>query len=258
MSQDLWNPEAYARFKAERNLPFYDLLDLLQPMSAPSVIDLGCGTGELTRQLHDRLQAKSTLGIDISQNMLGKTSEFAGNGLRFELADIQTYRASEPFDVVFSNAAVHFVLADQKEVFGRFYEMLRPGGQLAIHLPSNHFHPSQTIAAQVASESPFREALGGWVRRSPVLPPQEYAKILHALGFRKQIVRLNVYGHELPDREEVITWVRSSMLTDYQKRLTPELYEAFLARYRERLLPELDASKPSFFTFNRLLLWALK
>jgi trans-aconitate 2-methyltransferase len=258
MNQDLWNPEAYARFKAERNLPFYDLLDLLNAVPDGRVIDLGCGTGELTQQLHQRLGARSTVGIDVSSNMLEKSEAFAGNGLTFEKADIQTYESAEPFDVVFSNAAVHFVLADQRELFGRFYQMLAPGGQLAIHLPSNFNHPSQTVAAEVASESPFREALGGWVRKSPVLPPEEYAKILHELGFRKQIVRLNVYGHELPDREEVITWVRSSMLTDYQKRLAPEMFDEFLERYRRRLLPQLDSAKPSFFTFNRLLLWALK
>lgn len=258
MNQDLWNPEAYARFKAERDLPFFDLLELLEAAPNGRAIDLGCGTGELTQQLHQRLGARSTLGIDISPNMLEKSTPFAGNGLTFEQADIQTYESAKPFDVVFSNAAVHLVQADQPEIFGRFYRMLAPGGQLAIHLPSNFNHPSQTVAVEVAREAPFQEALGGWVRRSPVLPPEEYAKILHKLGFRKQIVRLNVYGHELPDREEVITWVRSSMLTDYQKRLTPELFEAFLDRYRQRLLPQLDSSKPSFFTFNRLLLWALK
>ena len=59
-----WNPLQYERFREERSQPFYDLLALVRPKPAMSVVDLGCGTGELTRELHVRLAAQSTLGID--------------------------------------------------------------------------------------------------------------------------------------------------------------------------------------------------
>ena len=49
-----WNPEQYGRFRDERARPFFDLLDLVQPQRGMRVIDIGCGTGELTRELHRR------------------------------------------------------------------------------------------------------------------------------------------------------------------------------------------------------------
>jgi trans-aconitate 2-methyltransferase len=54
---DPWNPDRYARFAAERRLPFDDLVALLSPAPGGRVVDLGCGPGELTRELHARLGA---------------------------------------------------------------------------------------------------------------------------------------------------------------------------------------------------------
>jgi trans-aconitate 2-methyltransferase len=67
---DAWNPTQYEKFKKERTQPFYDLLNLCEERKSMQVIDLGCGTGELTSLLHSKLNAQKTLGIDLSQNML--------------------------------------------------------------------------------------------------------------------------------------------------------------------------------------------
>jgi trans-aconitate 2-methyltransferase len=68
-------------------------------------------------------------------------------------------------------------------------------------------------------------------------------------------VRLEVYGHELASRDEVVEWVRGTTLTDYERRLPPDLWPAFLARYRERLAAALPDQRPFLYTFRRLLLW---
>src|SRR5215207_10366627 len=104
-----WNPEQYGRFRDERARPFFDLLDLVQPQRGTRVIDLGCGTGELTRELHRRLAARETIGIDNSPAMLAKTAVFAGDGLRFEQGDIGAFTSDGDFDLVFSNAALHWI-----------------------------------------------------------------------------------------------------------------------------------------------------
>jgi trans-aconitate 2-methyltransferase len=67
---DAWDHAQYARFERERSVPFFDLLDLVEPCPGGRVVDLGCGTGELTRALHERTRARSTVGIDSSQAML--------------------------------------------------------------------------------------------------------------------------------------------------------------------------------------------
>ncbi len=59
----MWNPEQYERFKTERAQPFHDLLALVEPRPGMRVVDLGCGTGELTRLMHEQLEAAETLGV---------------------------------------------------------------------------------------------------------------------------------------------------------------------------------------------------
>lgn len=252
-----WNPEQYARFQRERAQPFFDLLDLVQPRPGMRVVDLGCGPGELTRELHHQLGARETLGIDSSPAMLAKSAAFAGDGLRFAEGDIGAFAGEGQYDLVFSNAALQWV-PDHEALLRCLTAALALGGQLAVQVPANHDHPSHTIAAEVARESPFREALGGHVRQPPVLAPEAYADLLHRLGFRKQHVRLQVYPHELESREAVIEWVRGTLLTDYQKRMPAELWPAFLDRYRERLLPALADTRPYFYPFKRILFWGAR
>ena len=106
---DTWDPAQYQRFQQERSAPFFDLLDLVAPRPGGRIADLGCGTGELTRVLHERTGAASTLGIDSSRAMLVQSAQHAGEGLTFEFDDIAEWAPSEPVDVVFSNAALHWI-----------------------------------------------------------------------------------------------------------------------------------------------------
>jgi trans-aconitate 2-methyltransferase len=133
--------------------------------------------------------------------------------------------------------------------------MLAPGGQLAVQIPSNDDHLSHTVAAETAREPPFGEALGGYQRVFPNLTLDGYAVALHRLGFREPTVRTEVYAHLLGARDEVVEWVRGTLLTDYEKRLPADLWPTFLARYRERLLPRLEDTRPYFYPFKRTFFW---
>jgi trans-aconitate 2-methyltransferase len=255
-SHDTWNPEQYERFHAERSRPFFDLLALVRARPGVRVADLGCGTGELTRVLHERLGARETVGIDTSAAMLARAAAHAGGGLRFEPGDIARFGDGAGWDVVFSNAAVHWV-ADHEALLARLTAALAGGGQLAIQMPANFDHPSHLVAAEVADEPPFRDALDGRPESARnVLAPEAYARLLERLGFAEQHVRLQVYAHRLASRDAVVEWVRGTLLTDYERRMPPALFPAFLARYRERLLPGLEDARPYLFTFKRILLWA--
>ncbi len=249
-----WNPAQYNRFRAERQQPFFDLLALIRPRSGLRIVDLGCGTGELTRLLHERLAAADTLGLDSSSTMLADSARANTAGLRFASGDIAAFHPSASYDVVFSNAALQW-LPDHVELFARLTNALAPGGQLAVQMPNNYDHPSHTVAAAVAAEPPFAAALAGFVIERPVQTPEWYAAYLHRLGYVEQQVRLQVYGHVLSARDEVIEWVKGTLLTAYQQRLPAALWPTFLARYRAALLPQLDAAQPYFYPFKRLLLW---
>jgi trans-aconitate 2-methyltransferase len=257
VADDCWDPEQYERFRAERTAPFVDLLALVRPRPGMRIVDLGCGTGELTQRLHRSLQARETLGVDASPAMLDKSAAFAGEGLRFARGDIAAFADEGTWDLVFSNAALHWV-PDHAGLLARLSAALAPGGQLAVQVPANFDHPTHTIAAAIAAEPPFRDALGAGADPPGVLRPEEYAVLLAGLGHRTQHVRLQVYGHELGSREEVVEWVKGSLLTAYRRGLPPELWETFLARYRARLLPALDDRRPYFYPFKRILFWTAR
>jgi trans-aconitate 2-methyltransferase len=255
MSTDAWNPAQYERFAAERRRPFDDLLALVRPRPGMHVVDLGCGTGELTRVLHDHLGARDTLGVDRSPAMLAKSAAFVVPALRFEHCDIADFGGARAWDLVFSNAALHWV-PDHEQLVARLAATLADGGQLAVQVPANHDHASHRVAAEVAVEPPFRAALGDRGHPVNVLTPEAYAALLDRLGFAEQHVRLQIYGHRLAGPEEVVEWVRGTLLTDYERRLPANLFGRFVARYRERLLSELPGTRPYFFGFKRILFWA--
>ena len=253
MGQDTWSPDQYRRFAAERSQPFRDLLGLVRGKPGMRVVDLGCGPGELTAQAHRALAARRTVGIDSSEAMLARARPLAGGGLSFETGDIAAFDGRD-FDLVLSNAALHW-LPRHEELLPRLAAALAPGGQIAVQVPDNHDHPSHRIAREVGEESPFREALGGWRKPRNVLPPERYAEILSGLGFNEQEVLLRVYGHRLAGTEEVVEWVRGTLLNDWKGRLTPDLFAAFVDRYRERLGAALPGERPYFYTYRRILFW---
>jgi trans-aconitate 2-methyltransferase len=249
-----WNPDQYDRFKSERRQPFDDLLALVEPRPSMRVVDLGCGTGELTRALHATLQAAETVGIDNSETMLLKSSTFEGETLRFKQGDIDGFVGEYPFDLIFSNAALHWI-PDHPALLRRLTGLLGINGQLAVQTPANEGHPSHRAAEAVAREKPFAEVLGGYTKPRHVLPPADYASLLHALGYKRQHVRLQVYGHLLGSTGDVVEWVKGTLLTDYERRIPKDLWPEFVARYRQRLLESVGEHSPYFFTYDRVLLW---
>ncbi|MFI5182515.1 MAG: methyltransferase domain-containing protein [Thermoanaerobaculia bacterium] len=254
MTIDPWNPDDYECYRKERSQPFWDLAALVKPAPSLQVVDLGCGTGELTRELHRSLGAAATLGVDSSAAMLERCRAFEEPGLSFRHENIETFTPEEPVDLVFSNAALQWV-NDHRTLIPRIARFVAPGGQIAIQVPANDDQPSHIVATRVAIEEPFRTALGGFVMRPATLGPERYAALLWQSGFRDLHVRLQVYTHELAGPGDVVDWVKGTLLTAYRKRLTPELYAQFLARYATLLLHEVQGGSPYLFTFKRVLAW---
>jgi trans-aconitate 2-methyltransferase len=258
----MWDPKQYELFRNERSLPCFDLLDecakrFEAAKKIPArVIDLGCGTGELTKILHERLSAGSTLGIDSSAEMLAKAPQNISN-LKFEQGDISAFTAENTYDLIFSNAALQWV-DDHETLFAKLARALTPGGQLAIQMPSNHDHISHVVAAEVAQRPHFSKALEGYVRHAPVMPIEDYASLIEKLGLVDQRVHLHVYAHHLESRAGMVDWVKGTMLTDYSRRLSPSDYEAFLAEYTESLFARVPDARPFFYPFKRVLIWATK
>ena len=248
-----WNPDQYHKFQAERSAPFFDLLKLVRIRPNLRVIDLGCGTGELTQHLANALPDSDVLGLDQSAEMLEKSSRYASRNLRFERGD-QTQITGQ-WDLIFTNAALHWS-EDHEELIPNLFRHLDPGGQIAIQIPSNHDHISHQIIRETAEEEPFKSNLKGYNRRSPVCTIEQYAKILFDCKAQEIVVFEKVYPHILENAGAVLEWIKGTALVPYLEKLGEEK-EPFVKVIHEKLKACLPGT-PVFYPFKRIFLSAIK
>lgn len=250
-----WDPKQYHKFQAERSAPFFDLLALVEVRSDLKVVDLGCGTGELTLQLADVLPNSEVTGLDSSPQMLdaARASSFASPGLHFEQGD-QSQLTGE-WNLIFSNAALQWS-ENHTELIPRLYDRLLPGGQIAVQVPSNHNHISHQIYRATANEEPFKSLLDGFQRYAPVLSIDEYARLLFLCGAEDIVVFEKVYAHILEDSNAVVEWISGTALVPYFERLG-EHKEEFLSAIRAKMGAALT-DRPVFYPFRRTLFSARK
>jgi len=249
-----WDPGQYHKFSRERLAPFEDLFSLIRIRPALAVLDLGCGTGELALELAARLPHSAVTGVDSSATMLARAKARAAAGVTFREGSVES--VSGAWDLLFSHAVLHWV-DDHPALIPRLWSLLKPGGQLAVQIPANHRHPSHTCIIAAAGAEPFRSALDGWVRHSPVLEIDQYAQLLHSCGSEDFTVMEKVYPAYLPNAAAIAEWTRGTTLVPYLERLPPELHEPFLQHYRQLLAGALPPGE-IMFTFRRILFAATK
>jgi trans-aconitate 2-methyltransferase len=248
-----WDPKQYHKFQAERSAPFFDLLALVEIRPNLKVVDLGCGTGELTRQLAEALPNSDVTGVDSSLQMLEKAASYSGSNLHFEQGD-QAQLTGE-WDLIFSNAALHWS-ENHAELIPNLYRRLADGGQIAVQVPSNHNHISHQIYRETASEEPFKSILNGFQRYAPVLSIDEYARLFFETGAENIIVFEKVYPHILEDADTVVEWISGTALVPYFERLG-EHKEEFVNAINIKMRAALP-EKPVFYPFRRTLFSARK
>lgn len=250
-----WDPDQYNKFKDQRARPFYDLMSLIKEQNFEEVVDLGCGTGELTRVLFEALKIKHLTGIDSSSEMLEKSRAFKKEGLDFELQDISSFAPNKKYDLIFSNAALQW-LPNHEVLLPRILSWLQPGGQVAIQVPCNFDHPSHTLASDVAHQL-FPKIYTKKESRLAVLPVEKYAEIFHKCGMEEQIARIEVYGNPMKSGLDVVEWTKGTLLTSYQSRLSSGQFDLFLKTYTAEIIKAVGEG-PYFYAFKRTLLWGKK
>jgi len=257
-TRDAWNPDQYERFRAQRLQPGRDLLALVDPAGVGAALDLGCGTGELTLLLADALDGSATIeGIDNSSEMLARAAPRQTERVFFKQRDIVAIESFAEWDLVFSNAALHWV-PDHESLFARLLGTLRPGAQIAVQMPWNGQHPSHATGVEVAMSEPFARWMGGFVARMGTLPLERYAQLFFEHGFHRTQLREQVYSHVLDASGDVVEWVKGTTLLPYLERLDAEQGAAFLDEYRRRLMAAIGERAPYLFTFRRMFLWGIK
>src|SRR6185295_9478731 len=156
-----WDPAQYERFLRERELPFVDAQALVGRLGEGArVIDLGCGTGALTRKLADAYPGARVLGIDTSPQMLEEAKKRERPGLRFVRAAVETLDQIGPellgepdedphWDLVFSHATLHWI-PDHERLIPRLFARVAPRGRFVVQVPSNHDSVAHRALVSVA------------------------------------------------------------------------------------------------------------
>jgi trans-aconitate 2-methyltransferase len=250
-----WDPAQYLTFAAPRLRPALDLLARV-PLAAPATIyDLGCGAGNVTRLLAERWPGAAVTGVDASPAMLAQAAA-AAPGVRFVEADLAAWAPDRPADLVFSNAALHW-LDDHATLFPRLIAQLAPGGVLAVQMPRNHGARSHTEMVAAAEAGPWRDRLAPILRRAPTAPPAAYHAILAPCAGRLDIWETE-YLHVLEGDNPVVEWTKGSALKPLLDALAGGERAAFVAEYARRIAaaypPEPDGR--TLFPFRRLFLIA--
>src|SRR2546423_1734462 len=164
-----WDPAQYLKFAGPRLRPAIDLLGHIEAAAPKLVYDLGCGAGNVTRFIAERWPAAKIVGFDGSDVMLGKAKTDLPQ-IEWQEADLATWRPAQKPDVIYSNAALHWI-EDHGPVFVALFNSLAPGGTFAVQIPRNFGAPSHTSMGEAARMGPWRAKLEPLLRPSPVEPP---------------------------------------------------------------------------------------
>jgi trans-aconitate 2-methyltransferase len=250
-----WNPEQYLKFADHRLRPAVDLLGRIDAEAPSLVYDLGCGAGNVTRLLRARWPSARIVGVDSSREMLDRAAQ-AVPDVEWVLADLAGWRPEAPPDVIYSNAALHW-LDGHDALFPRLLAALAPGGTLAVQMPRNHGAPSHTGMVAAARAGAWRDLLEPLLRESPVRPPDFYWGVL-AGGAARLDVWETEYLQALRGDDPVVQWTMGTALKPLLDALAEPARGAFLADYARRMAAAYPrrGDGTTLFPFRRLFLVA--
>ena len=226
-----WDPAQYLRYDNERSQPTRDLIAALSNFNPTEIVDLGCGTGNSTALLAHRWPDASLIGVDGSTEMLDQADQ-SGLHAVWQEADIATWQPASPVDLIFSNAALHW-LDDHDVVFRQLVAGLCPDGMLAVQMPYNFSQPSHTLISEIATEPRWVERLSNVIRPSPVSTPETYLQMLEPLISAVR-VWTTTYLHVLHGEHPVARWTGGATLRPVITALEDDADE-FIADYQTRL-----------------------
>jgi trans-aconitate 2-methyltransferase len=231
-----WDPALYLRHADERGRPFHDLLARVE-ITPYSIVDLGCGPGQLTPVLQERWPHARILGVDSSAEMI-EAAERRDDGtcVSYIHADVADWEPYTPVDLIVSNAMFQWV-PDQFDVIRRLARRVAHGGAFALQVPNNFDAPSHVLLHEVASRAPYAEHL-----RDLDLPrghgPEEYVELFAGisddLGWSVDVWE-TTYMHVLTGVDAVFSWISGTGARPVLQALPDGLRAQFVEEYKEAL-----------------------
>ena len=231
-----WDPDRYLTYADERGRPFVDLITRIDAAAPRTVVDLGCGPGNLTALLAERWPGASVTGVDSSPEMIAK-AQATIPVVTFAVGDVRDWVARDSptgagVDVLVSNATLQW-LPDHLALLPRLVEQVRPGGWFAFQVPGNFDEPSHTIRTELAAQPPYAaHAAGAAVPSSH--DAATYLRALQALGCEVDAWE-TTYLHVLQGEDPVFTWVSGTGARPTLQALPDDLRPEFEAEFKRRL-----------------------
>ena len=226
-----WDPDRYLTFADERGRPFLELISRIDADAPRTVVDLGCGAGNLTVLLARRWPRARVLGVDSSAEMVAAAP--VGEGVEFVVGDIEGWCSDEPVDVLVCNAALQWV-PGHLDLVRSWPGRLAPGGWLAIQVPGNYDQPSHAILLDLVRSERWRPLLADIQLNRQAHDPAEYLDLLAPAGCDVDAWE-TTYLHVLPGPDPVTEWYRGTGLRPVLAALDPGQAEEFVADYGKRV-----------------------
>ncbi len=232
-----WNAAAYAANSTVQQTWARELIAKLNLRGDENILDVGCGDGKVTAEIARALKRGSVTGADASPQMI----EFAKKNftakefpnLRFRVMDARKIKFDRKFDLVFSNAALHWV-DDHQAILRGASAVLKPGGRLAISCGGkgnaddvfNVLRPEMRLAR-------WRD----FFRQMPTpyffYAPNDYENWLPKFGFKIQKLKLAPKDATYAGAEGFATWLRTTWIP-YVQCVPENLREEFIAAVTQR------------------------
>jgi len=250
-----WDPAQYLTFADHRLRPAVDLLARIDLASPAEVCDLGAGAGNVTRLLKERWPDARVTGVDDSESMLAKAAATAPT-ITWQRADLGTWRPARPADLIFSNAALHW-LEDHERLLPALLTGVAPGGVLAVQMPRNFSARSHTAISEAALAGPWRSRLEPLLRPAPVREPDFYYGILAPRAEALDIWETE-YLQVLEGPNPVKEWTKGTWLRPLLDALEEPERSRFESHYGDLVAraypPRADGH--TLFPFRRLFILA--
>jgi trans-aconitate 2-methyltransferase len=259
----LWNPEDYRNSSPAQKAWAEELVKKLALTGNERVLDIGCGDGRVTAAIARNLQGGRVVGIDNSPDMI----RFAGDNfpgrlypnLSFRRIPAETLDYQEEFDVVFSNAALHWI-PDQSPVLAGIERALVSGGQMLIQM-GGRGNAAQTFTAidALLENECWGRYFSGFSFRFGFFDAEEYRSLITTAGMTPLRVELIQKDMTYPSREGLAGWIRTTWLPWIERvpeREQPSFINELVNQYCTMFPP--DATGIIHVGMVRLEAWAIK
>lgn len=259
----VWSAADYASNSAVQQTWARELIAQLKLQSNERILDLGCGDGKVTAELARSVPHGSVMGVDASPQMI----DFANKtfparkipNVEFQVMDARRIAFQRKFDLVFSNAALHWV-DDHQAILRGAASVLRPGGRLVVSCGGKGNAHDVFLALRPEMRlKRWREFFRNLEAPYFFHSPEEYKKWLPRFGFKTHSVKLTPKDATYEGREGFAAWLRTTWLP-YTQRVPKNLREEFIGAIAERYLVKhpIDAKGLIHVRMMRLEIDALR